>query len=204
MLVQPFNRLLTGTLSSNLRWQKANLCPCIKPGGDADQTCAVCMGSGRFYNAWSGNFRAGFIGQDSRSLAAIMQKMGPGEVGDAVLVVPITAPCFNDLGPRDRIMALDVTDLEEKALTPSTPAFTLPPGIIQVGAYIKSTDGLSTVPTAFPTPDSNNRVQVSVTTVLRYRIPRLYEIVRELPHVRTFPARLPKKVSLKRIDMTER
>jgi hypothetical protein len=73
-----------------------------------------------------------------------------------------------------------------------------------VEAYVKASDGLSTIPTTFPTPDGNGRVAVSVPTVLRYRIPRLYEFVRELPRVRTFPVGLPKKVGLKRVDMTER
>lgn len=203
MLSTPFNRLLTGTLSSTMvRW-KSSLCPCVQSDGSADQSCGVCGGLGRFYGAPSAVFRAGFIGQDSQSLKAIMQRMGPGEVGEAVLVLPSTAPCYADIRGGDRIAVTDLTDEVDWAVTPSQPV-TLPFSFVAGSAYVRTPDGAATTPVAFPTPDANGRVVVAVPTVLRFSIPRRYEVVRELPRVRTFGAGLPKRLSLKRIDETVR
>ena len=201
-----FDSLLSGSrLGTLLRWARARRCPCAEADGEARSTCEVCKGRGRYYDAWSDNFRAGFLGQDSQTLMNMLKQMGgTADVGDAVLVVPSNAPCYANIWEHDRIQLVDSTDTVEWTVTPSSP-LRLPPNAVPVGAVALSADGKSVVSVPFPTVRPDGRIMVSVSTVLTFRVSRLYEVARELPRVRGFDhGSQPKKVSLKRVDWTVR
>ena len=201
-----FNNLLSGRrLGTLLRWQKAHRCPCANREGSADQNCGVCNGSGRYYDPWSDEFRAGFIGQDALGVVQMLKQMGAAEVGDAVLVVPLNAPCFNDIGQSDRIQTVNSTDTVEWILNPGSPV-RLPELAEPVEAVVRTPDGNSVVTVPFPAPRADGRLAVSVPTLIRFRAARLYEVApANLPKVRSFGEEpQPKRVALARVDWTVR
>lgn len=201
-----FNSLLSGRrLGTLLKWQGAHRCPCTGVEGESDPECGVCLGRGRYYDAWSDEFRAGFIGQETRTLMQILKEMGGTvSVGDAVLVLPCNAPCYDGIGFGDRIQVVGATDTLEWTVLPSD-KLRLPPSTEPLSAKVLSTDKASVVPVAFPVAGSDGRIQVSVTTILQFRVARLYEVSREMPKVRSFEmGQQPKRVPLVRVDWTVR
>jgi hypothetical protein len=163
----------------------------------------VCQGNSFYFDAWSLPFRVGVLGQDSKSLMNLMKQMGGEAVGDAVLVVPSNALCYETMSERDQFQITAITDVVEWTLTPGT-RVKLPPNAVPVAAIVRTSDGLSTVPTSFPTPDADGKITVAVATTLSFKVSRLYELLLDLSKVRHFGENMPKKVSLKRLDWTTR
>lgn len=211
MLGRSFNSMLSGRrLGTLLRWQRAHRCPCASTDGEADQSCGVCFGKGRYYDAWSQEFRAGFLSQDSQTLMQMMKQFGGAvSVGDAVVVIPSNAPCYEGIGTFDRIQLVNSTDTIEWALAPGTPV-RLPPGAEPVSATVRNANRTATLPTAFPVPGTDGRIQVAVPTTIQFRVARLYEVSRDLPRVRGFDSgqdtgsQQPKRLSLSRVDWSVR
>jgi hypothetical protein len=201
-----FTGLLGSDLDTRMSWTRSFACPCVTSQGYTNQACTVCGGSGRYYaDAPSEPFSAGFIGQDAASLAALMQPMGPGEVGDAALVLPCEAPCFGLLGKSDRIHLVEALDTTSLVLLEGRRR--LPHGAVLIEATVKDgDDAVASVP--LPEPDQDGYVQISVTTTLILMAPRSYEVVRDLGRIRTFSKNsfspLPKRFSLKLLDVTVR
>lgn len=198
-----FDDLLTGELSALVRWQSCMPCPCTVETGAADRSCRVCGGAGRVYDEPSDEFRAGIVAQDARSKMAIAQTMGPGYVGDSVLVVPCSALCYGKLSDGDRVLDLKVHDKRRIIVIPGV-RLALPVGFRSLSAWVKATDGLSLVAVAPPVPDENRRISVAVPTSLTFMAPRTYEVVKELGRVRSFGCGLPQKWGLKLLDMSTR
>lgn len=201
-----FNSLLSGRrLGTLLQWQRSRRCPCTVADGESNPKCFVCLGRGRFYEEWSDEFRAGLIGQESKTLMQLLKQMGGTvNVGDAVLVIPSNAPCYDNIGFGDRVKVVDATDTVEWVLTPGA-SVRLPPTATPVDASVLAADGKSVVDAAFPAPDAEGRISVAVSTAIRFRVARLYEVSRDLPKVRGFNDGFqPKRVALVRIDWTVR
>lgn len=206
MLGRSFNSLLSGhRLGTELKWARSHRCPCSAIDGETDAKCAVCLGKGRYWDPYSESFRAGFLGQDSRTLMSLMKELGGvSTAGDAAIVIPENAPCYDDIGTFDRIQVVDATDTLEWVLVPGA-GVRLPQTAQPLSATVKSVDGTSIVDTDFPLPGTDGRITVSTPTVIQFRVARLYEVSRELPKVRGFDAgRQPKRLSLVRVDWTAR
>jgi hypothetical protein len=163
----------------------------------------VCKGNSIYYDAWSLPFRVGVLGQDSKALLNLMKQMGGIPVGDAVLVIPSNALCYLTMGEKDQFQITAETDSVEWTLTPGT-RIKLPENAVPVGAVVRSFDGQSTVPAPFPTVGADGKIAVSVPTTLSFKVSRLYELLQDLSKVRHFGDNMPKKVSLKRLDLTLR
>lgn len=199
-----FEDLLTGEdLGATVRWQPSLPCPCVIESGAADQRCKVCFGMGRFYDEYSEPFRCGLIAQSARNRAALAQMMGPGMVGESVLVVPMSALCYSDLTEGDRVFDQMVHDAQQIVLQPEETR-RLPLGFTKLRAYVKADDGLSLVEVAAPIPDASRRVSVLRTSTLVYRAPRGYLVLKELSLSRSFGRGLPKRWSLSLVDMSVR
>lgn len=201
-----FNSLLSGRrLGTLLRWQRARRCPCTAVDGESNPKCGVCSGRGRFYEDWSDEFRAGLIGQESKTLMQLLKQMGGTvNVGDAVLVIPSNAPCYDNINTFDRIQVVDATDTPEWVLVPASPV-RLPPTADPIDAFVLAADGKSVVPVPFPVAGADGRISVAVATTIRFRVARLYEVSRDLPKVRGFnDGSQPKRVALVRVDWTVR
>lgn len=204
MIGSSFESLLTGSMSSEVTWEKAHRCPCTTSNGELNRKCKVCGGEGWVWDAPSAPFRLGLVSLTAKALAAIQQRFGPGTVGDATLSIPHSAPCWADAGERDRILATTTFDRVEWILTPGT-SIRLPMGAVEITAKVISSDGASAVAVTPPEPDAAGRVSVAVSTVLAFRAPRRYEVVRDLAQARSFgDGRLPKKLLVKLIDWTTR
>lgn len=205
MLGRAFNSLLSGRrLGTTVKWARAHRCPCAAVDGEADSKCAVCLGKGRYYDEWSDQFRAGFLGQDSRSLVNMMKEMGGGTVGDGVILISENMPCYEDIGMFDRVQVVDSTDTLEWVLVPGM-GVRLPPTAEPLSAVVRSVDGASVQDAPFPIPGEDGRISVAVATTIQFRVARLYEVSRELPKVRGFQdGRQPKRLALVRVDWTVR
>jgi hypothetical protein len=204
MIGRSFNSLLGGRrLGTLLRWQRVHHCPCAIDEGEADQSCKVCSGTGRYFDAWSEPFTAGLVGQDAQSMQNITQRTEDGVIGDSVLVLPSSALCYADIAFMDRIQLVNTTDTIEWVLSPG-PGVKLPSGCTVLKASARSVDGTAIVDVPIPVPGPDGRITVLVTTTVRFRAARLYEVLRDLSKVREFGIGLPKRIPLKRIDITVR
>lgn len=207
-----FNSLLGGRrLGTMLKWARSHRCPCASSEGEADRACQICLGRGRYYDEWSDEFRAGMLSQDPQSLAQMLGQLGGAvaDIGDSVLVIPSDAPCYNDIATHDRIQVVNTTDTLEWIVTPGSPV-RLPASAELIRATVRSSDLKSIVDTPFPTPGADGRIYVAVTTTLEFRVARLYEVSKDLPRARAFDdsqndsSKMPKRVSIKRVDWTVR
>ena len=198
-----FNSLLTGTLSSRVVWEKARICPCVGSDGSLDRTCGVCGGKGKYWDLPSDEFRAGVLSLSAKALAAIQQRFGPGLIGDAQISIPGNAEAWSDVGESDRFTVLDALDSLEWIVTPGNPV-ALPYGAEVLRAKVRTVDKTAVELVDVPEPNGKGKIAVSVATVLSFRAPRRFEVVRDLSQVRAFGDRLPKKLLLKLIDWTVR
>ena len=204
MFGSSFESLLTGTLSSEVVWERSHRCPCITSDGSPNRKCKVCGGEGAFWDEASDRFRLGLVSLTSKALAAIQQRFGPGVIGDATMSIPFSALCWADVGERDRFLEVSILDRTEWTITPGT-TIRIPTGAQDVSAKVISMDGTSVVAVDPPVPDAKGRVSVAVTTVISFRSPRRYEVVKDLIQARSFgDGRLPKKLLVKLIDWTAR
>ena len=204
MIGSSFESLLTGSMASEMVWERAHRCPCTLTSGEVNRKCKVCGGEGWIWDAPSAPFRLGLVNLTAKALAAIQQRFGPGMVGDATLSIPFSAPCWADAGERDRFLATKAMDRVEWTITPGT-TIRLPMGSQDITARVISPDGASIVPVTSPAPDAAGRVNVAVSTVLTFRAPRRYEVMRDLSQARVFgDGRLPKKLLVKFIDWNVR
>lgn len=198
-----FVELLTGDLAATLTWAMATPCPCTSSVGSAQSSCLVCGGTGWTYGAKSQPFQCGLVSQDAKARAALAQTMGPGMAGDAVVSIPMNAPCYDTLAFRDRLYDQMVQDGRRSILTPGT-SILLPPGATNIQAFVKNGAGTALVAATPPVPDAAGRVMVSVTTTLVYSAPRTYEVLADLSRVRSFGSGMPKKWSVKLLDLVLR
>ncbi len=196
-----YDQLLTGPLSARLTWEASHRCGCVQPDGAGDRACPVCSGKGRYWDPPTAPFRAGLVGLTAKALEALRQTMGPGTTGDAILSVPVSAPCHALLRSGDRLLALDALDALEWVVMPASPVL-LPAGAAVQTAKVRSPTGMVAVP--IPGLDARGRVAVAVPTVLAFQAPRRFEVVGDAGQVRAFGPGLPRKVLLKLIDWTQR
>ena len=200
---EDFEDLLTGSLSASARWQPSTPCPCTQPRGGADPACLVCHGIGTSYGPFSDPFRCGLTGMSSRNRAAMAQMMGPGAIGDSVLILPHSAPPYKEIREGDRIWDQRVEDRYRLVLQPGT-KLGLPYGYRHLGTYVKSADGRSLILGPTPVPDEFRVVSVAQTSTLFFFAPRCYEVLKELSHVRSFGDGLPRRISLVQLDASMR
>ena len=198
-----FEDLLTGELSASVRWQKSIPCPCTEARGYADQICPICYGIGISYGATSPPFRCGLIAQNAKVRAALMQTMGPGGVGESVLVLPYSAPCYTEIRDGDRIWDERVAERYRVVLTPGT-QITLPFGYRGLTALVRSSDKTKLLPVEPPVLQELRVAQVTVPTTLSFYAPRGYTVVADMSQVRSFGEGLPRKLSLSLLDASLR
>jgi hypothetical protein len=198
---EDFEDLLTGSLSSSVRWQSAIPCPCTSARGGTDPNCAVCFGIGFVYGDFSIPFRCGLISQTAKVRAALAQMMGSANIGESVLVLPHSAPCYKEIRERDRIWDMRVQDRYRMVLRPGT-KIALPFGYCKLQALVKSGSALVAAPT--PLMDATRVLSVATTTTLSFYAPRGYEVIRELSHVRSFGEGLPRRLTLSLLDASMR
>jgi hypothetical protein len=198
-----FDDLLTGELSASVRWQPGVPCPCVDARGAADRSCPLCFGLGIVYQGLSVPFRCGLVSQTAKVRMAMQQFMGPGMVGDSVLVVPYSAPCYQDIRDGDRIWDQRTEDRYRIILTPGTHR-TLPFGYRDLTAQIRSSDHTQLLDVPPPVLQDLRIAEVAVTTTLSFRAPRGYQVVADLSQVRSFGEGLPRKLSLNLLDASLR
>jgi hypothetical protein len=182
-------------------WLQAFLCPCTLDTGLADRTCTICLGRAKYYGDMSEPFRVSITNQNAKERAAMAQTFGPGEMGDATLHLFAGAPCYGVIKSGDQIW--DTTRIEQRQIIirPGT-HYRLPPLYTCLTAMVK--DGNVLVRAAAPVPDVERRVTVTVATRLTFDCPRGYDVVLDLPKVRTFGDSLPKVFGLRLADMSVR
>lgn len=186
-----------------VRWERSFPCPCTLSTGAADRTCPLCVGRGRYYDPPGDPFEVALLNQSSRDRMAMAQMLGPGAMGDGVLVVFEGAPCYEDIDGGDRIWDTARVERTRLVLHPAIP-LRLPVGASNIAAFIPSEDRHSLVEVPPPVPDAAGRVQVDETTRLEFLAPRGYEVVLDLSKIRTFGRGLPKRLPIRRIDLTVR
>ena len=191
------------TFPTTVRWEASHPCPCTKSGGGANLQCLVCFGTGYWFDPISHPFEVTIIGQDARARAAIAQTMGPGEMGDSVLLVPRSALCYSAIRERDKVYDMMRMDTHRLVLNPG-PGIRLPWGVCDLRASVLASDLGSIESVVAPVPDVHRRVTVSKATALDFKAPRAYQIIRDLAKVRTFGSDLPKRFSVKLIDLSVR
>jgi hypothetical protein len=198
-----FEDLLTGSLSASVRWQPAIPCPCTDARGQLDRTCPLCFGLGLAHDDISIPFRCGLINQSAKVRASMAQTMGPGIVGDCVLILPSSALCYKSIRPGDRIWDQRVTDQYRIILTPGTQR-ALPFGYRDLRALVRSSDHTRLVEVQPPTLQADRVAMVSVATTLSFYAPRGYEVVPDLVQTRTFGEGLPRRIGLDLLDASMR
>ena len=205
MFAEPFEQLLTGTLSSLLVWEQSRLCPCTNADGAAERTCPVCAGRGRYFEPPSDPFRAGLVGLSARALEAFAARFGPGVVGESMLSIPASAYCYDRIGEGDRITALDAVEKREWSL-PAGATRRLPFGGTIISAACRVSGKVVLVPT--PTPTDAGDFTVAAPTRIEIQAPSRFEVTKELAQLRAFISEgstgLPKKLGAKRLDWTVR
>jgi hypothetical protein len=195
--------LSTPDLGSRLIWAQARQCACFDADGGANVSCLVCSGSAYVWEDWSEEFRAGLVGLSGRQIANLSQRFGPGMVGDGTISLSQSAPPYSVATQRDRFVALDALDTFEWPLAAGVQV-KLPVNGKLLEARLISSDGTSLVRCPVPVPDSNGRISVSVSTVVRLQAPRRYEVIADLSQVRSITLGLPRKVMVKLIDVSVR
>lgn len=198
-----FEELTQDEFPATVRWEASNLCPCTTASGQADQTCVICAGKGRWFAPLSAPFNIGLISQSAFNRAMLANTLGPGATGSSVMVLDYLAPCYSLINSGDRIYDQMVLDSRQAIVLPGA-IFALPFGFTDLRAFVRSTDKLSIVEVAPPVPDANRRISVAVGTSLTYSSPRAYEAVKELGADRTFGEGLPKRWTLSLLDLTVR
>jgi hypothetical protein len=182
-------------------WIEAFPCACILNTGQADRACPICLGKGRYYGDPSTPFEVSITNQTARERAAMAQTMGPGEMGDGVLHIFEEAPCYSQIKSGDQIWDTSREEDRMVVILPGT-RYRLPPLYKDLTAMIKEGDGLVRV--AAPIPDANRVVSVNIGTRLHFLCPRGYEVVMDMPRIRTFGAGLPKVFGIRLVDMSVR
>lgn len=198
-----FEELTQDEFPALVRWEASNLCPCTGPGGQADQTCTICRGTGRWFAPPSAPFYVGLISQSAFNRAMLANTLGPGATGSSVMIVDYTAPCYALMNSGDRFYDQAVLDARQAIVLPGV-HLALPLGFQDLRAFVRSTDGLSIVEVAPPVPDAARRISVAVSTSLTYSAPRAYEAVKEFGSIRSFGDGLPKRWSLNLLDLSVR
>lgn len=198
-----FEELTQIEFPATVRWEASNLCPCVTAAGQADQTCVICAGKGRWFAPLSAPFTVGLISQSAYNRAMMAMNMGPGFTGGSVLIVDYTAPCYASMNSGDRFYDQMVLDSRQALVLPGV-SLALPAGFTDLRAFVRSTDQLSIVEVVPPVPDAARRISVAVGTSLTYSSPRAYEAVKEFGSIRTFGEGLPKRWSLSLLDLTVR
>lgn|SRR5574340_957104 len=198
-----FEELTQDEFPALVRWEASNLCPCTQASGQADQTCVICAGKGRWFAPLSAEFYVGLISQSAFNRAMLANTLGPGATGSSVMIVDYTAPCYAQMNSGDRFYDQAVLDARQAILLPGV-KLALPVGFQDLRAFVRSSDQLSIVEVAPPVPDANRRVSVAVGTSLTYSSPRAYEAVKEFGSIRTFGENLPKRWTLNLLDLTVR
>ena len=194
---------LVDEFPATVRWEASNLCPCTGQDGMADQTCAICMGRGRWFSPQSAPFQVGLVSQSARNRAAMANTMGPGATGASTLILTCGALCYDGMNSGDRIFDQMVLDAHQVLMVPGVKA-ALPNGFTDLRSWVKSSDGLSLVEVPPPVPDANRKILVSVPTSLTFSSPRGYEAVKEFGSVRSFGPGLPKRWTLNLLDLSVR
>jgi hypothetical protein len=200
-----FTDLLTGGLSTVLRWQRGHRCPCLDDNGGVNPECAACGGWGTLYDEWSDEFRAGVTSVTAKAMENIIQRWGPGMKGAATLSLPYGSAPYADIGPDDRLVVVDdsIRDTVEWSLTAGH-AVALCPGTEIVSAHVLNSTKTSRVAVPVPTVDADGRITVTISTVVMLRIPRRFEVSADLPQVRGWAVGLPKKVTVRLVDVSAR
>jgi hypothetical protein len=197
-----FAPLYEGPLSARLVWEASLPCPCASFDGAVDEACPVCGGRGVRYAPPSEPFRAALLGLTARALEALSQRFGPGLVGDATASLPSNAPAWEGIRSGDRLTAIDAVDVQAWQVSPGR-SVRLPVEAVPLSAEIRDGSGAIQA-VAFPTPDANGRISVAVSTVLRFKASRRFEVVRDVTQVRAFGVRLPKKLLVRLLDESVR
>lgn len=198
-----FEELTQDEFPALVRWEASNLCPCTGPGGQADQTCTICLGTGRWFSPASAPFSVGLLSQSAFNRAMLANTLGPGATGSSVMIVDYLAPCYAAMNSGDRFYDTAVLDARQAILLPGV-TLALPLGFEDLRAFVRSSNQLSIVEVPAPVPNAARRITVAVPTSLTYRSPRAYEAVKELGSIRSFGESLPKRWSLNLLDLTVR
>ena len=182
-------------------WLQSFPCICILDTGQADRQCPICLGKGNYYGDMSTAFEVAITNQTAKERAAMAQTMGPGMAGDAVLHVFEESPCYCSIKSLDQIW--DTQRLEDRyvVLRPGI-HYRLPPLYKNLTAMVKQGAALVRVPA--PIADHNRVVTVSVVTRLHFECPRGYEVVQDIPRIRTFGEGLPKVFGIRLVDISVR
>jgi len=198
-----FDRLLQGPLGSEVVYERAYLCPCTTEEGEATWKCPVCGGKGRVWDQASTPFKIGVTTLTARALAGIQQRFGQGMTGDATLSIPGAAPCWGIVREGDRFTVTKALAPVEWSLAPGR-VIKLPFLAQDLEARVLDPSGPGFQVVVAPGPDAAGAVQVAVPTVLTFKAPQRYEVVKDLAQMRAFAPGLPKKLLVKLIDWTVR
>lgn len=154
-----------------------------------------------FWDSPSAPFRAGVTGVSAEDAGRMQTKFGGAAVGDATLSLPASAPCYGRTRPGDRFLLPDATEEVEWVLSRRS-------GVrLPMGAQVMSATALhlgALVPVALPAPDAAGRILVARTCTVLMRVPRHFEVVPDMGHLRSMQPGLPQRFALKRIDLSTR
>lgn len=199
--VAAFNNLLGTGLGTRVVWSQSHRCPCVDEDGAVDGACPVCLGLGLYWDPPSAPFRAGITGLSSEDAGRMRAKFGEAAVGDATLSLPANAPCYRQVRPGDRFLLPDATEQVEWVLSRRSPV-RLPAGSQVLSAV--AINGAAVVPVALPAPGPDGRISVARPCTVRMLVPRHFEVIPDLGHLRAWQAGLPQRFALKRIDLSTR
>jgi hypothetical protein len=192
---------LRDTFPTTVIWEENFPCACTLDTGAADRNCLICQGKGSYFGDPSEPFTVTLTNMTAKERASIAQTMGPGSMGECKLHLFFGAPCYDRIKVRDRIWDTAITENKWIVLRPGT-TYKLPPLYTCLVAMVK--DGNKLVQTTTPTVNQAREVTPTVTTRLQYKAPRVFEVMLELPQIRTFGPNLPKIFGLRLADISIR
>jgi hypothetical protein len=192
---------LRDTFPTVIIWEENFPCACTLDTGYADRTCLICNGKGRYYGDPSEPFTITLTNMTARERAAIAQTMGPGMMGESKMHVFAGAPCYERVKAQDRVWDTAITESKWIVLQPGI-VYKLPPLFTSLVAMTKQGNAL--VQVAPPLVSASRDVSTTTTTRLQFRCPRVFEVMLELPQIRTFGEGLPKIFGLRLADISLR
>lgn len=198
-----FDDILTSDLGTLVQWSASHRCPCAQSDGGVDSACPLCHGEAVLYDAFSSSFRIGLTGMSAKALEHMKQRFGPGIVGDSMLSIPSTAPCYSGISPNDRFKVVDAVDIQEWNLVPG-PKVKLPSGSVVISCLARNNAGTALVAVTTPTPDGDGRISAAVSMTIRFSAPRLLEVVQGASQLRSWQPGMPKKLVAKLVDVSVR
>ena len=210
--VARFNGLLSpnGGAGQPVIWCRSSKCPCRTPvsaGGDTD--CFQCRGKGILY----GDPQPAWAGTPSMRVAKDWSGYGQSETGDLMLSVPADSPLY-EAGVDDKVILINSSEPFSYILTRSPTLYLWFPVVELQRCYWLSPDTTVLFEGALPIvaldgtlswADGTAAPPMGTQFSLTGRSNPAFRVFRDLPQDRAlFGTGLPRRMSLKRLDLADR